>query len=670
MIKSPYKSVNKVSQWVLCLLMVIFSVCGSYSQQRKVTPKPKKISLHSENNQVVDATSGLPIQYLNGDVKIWHEGTFMYCDTAILRGNFLRMRHNVVMVQHDTIRIFADSMRYNGDSLIAYLYGQIILENGPTKKLYTTYLKYDASNKIAYYTQNARMVDGKSTLVSKRGKYELNQKMAYFYDNVQARGEKFFMVSDSLGYNTGDQRVTIIAPTRVFQDTTQLYSERGWYDTRTRAGDFIGNAQYTAGKTIAKADTLSYDGTSDKIALKSRDKLSEYYNDQDTAKARKIYYDKKSELFTLIDDAWYKNKENEVRGKKVSYSKKDEIFKTEGRASVSDPPYIIDADTLDYSKAKKYGEGHGRVIWRDTSAKTTINAEHVFYDESISRMLAFNDSLSRPSFVTDVEGDTLTLKADTLRSFRVIKERIILPTILSDRELRKQKAERGKTKEIAQDTTLNATPSLITIDSTALMMPDTIVTDTIYTGIIDTIVYLVGDNDVRMYKSDMQSISDSLVFNRRDSIFTFYNNPFVWSDSTQMKGDTIDVVMKNGKADQMKLRTNASIINTEDDLFYNQIAGRNAVAFFVEGALHHMDVDGNAQLIYYLVDDDKAYIGVNTTEASKMRFNFKDKKVSDIKSFITPKSKVSPMEGTNHDKLRIPGFNWNQKKRPLKFEDL
>ncbi len=90
----------------------------------------KNISIHSENNQIIDATFLPATQYLNGDVKIYHAKTFMYCDTAILRGNILKMRHNVVLLQNDTIKIFSDSLRYDGDSLVAYLYGDIILQNG------------------------------------------------------------------------------------------------------------------------------------------------------------------------------------------------------------------------------------------------------------------------------------------------------------------------------------------------------------------------------------------------------------------------------------------------------------------------------------------------------------------------------------------------------------
>lgn len=62
----------------------------------------------------------------------------------------------------------------------------------------------------------------------------------------------------------------------------------------------------------------------------------------------------------------------------------------------------------------------------DTSAKTTIIADHVLYQGDENFMKATNDK-GRPLFISQIDNDSLFMKADTLRAFRVIKERIILP---------------------------------------------------------------------------------------------------------------------------------------------------------------------------------------------------------------------------------------------------
>ena len=639
----------------------------------------KKISIHSENNQVIDATTEPATQYLNGDVKVYHEGTFMYCDTAVLRGPDLRMYFNVVLMQNDTIKIFADSLHYNGDSLVAYLYGNIILENGPDKKLYTTYLRYDVKNKIGYYTRNARLIDKTSTLISRRGRYLLNEKTAFFYQNVKVTGEDFDLVADSLSYNTINQVATFLSPVRINKDTSKIYSERGWFDLDGKIGDFIGHAQYVEGKTTAKSDTISYDGEKDIVTLKGDTTRSEYISEKDTAYAKIIFYDQKNEIFRLQTNAWYKGDKNEVKGEKVYYDKKTEKFSVSGRSVVSDPPTIIEADSLDYNKSIQYGKADGHVIWRDTAARTSIMADHVLYKGEQSFMKATNDK-GRPLFTTEVDGDTLFLKADTLKSFRIIKERLILPDKnaarrlskmaknmdIGDKTLPKESNDAKEVQVIKQDSTMLSNDSIADMDTIA----KTSRKDTIFTGIMDTINYFVGDNNVRIFKSDMQAICDSLVFNKMDSVFTLHNQPFVWSDSSQIAGDTIDIKLKNKKMDRLLVRSGATILSSEDLIFFNQIRGRFLEAFFRESKIYRMDVDGNAQIVYYMKDKEKAYTGVNTTEASKMTFFLNDNKIQSIHNYVEPKSRVLPMGKADHEAIKVKGFKWNIKSRPAGLMDL
>lgn len=653
-----------------------------------------KISIHSENNQIIDATTIPSTQYLNGDVKVFHSGTFMYCDTAVLKGSDLKMYTNVVLFQNDTIRIFADSLHYNGDSLVAYFYGDIIFENGKDKKLYTTFLKYDVKNKIGYYTKNARMVDKTTTLISKRGRYQVNDKKAWFYDNVKITGDDFDLSADSLTYKTTTQISEFLSPVRINKDTSMIFSEGGWFDLNDKVGDFIGNAQYKSGRTIAKADTISYDGKSDIVTLKSNKNRSEYYTEKDTALAKNIFYDKKNQIFKLTTDAWYKSEKNEVSGDKVFYNKSIEKFKISGRSKVSDPPSIIEADTLDYDKTIKFGKADGHVIWQDTAAKTSINADHVIYIGQENFLKATNDT-GRPLFSTQIDNDTLFMKADTLKSFRVIKERIVIPSKDAAR-----KARLAKTVDKQADSSGNVVPDIpaiktdpnISTDAQSTDKPTEFetkdkhaennqdtpsqtgqlssLTDTIFTGIMDTIDYFIGDNNVRIFKSDMQAICDSLVYNKKDSLFTLHNLPFVWSDSTQINGDTIDIKLKSKKVDRLFVRSEATILSSDDFIFFNQIKGRFLEAFFDDSKIYRIDVDGNARIVYYMTDNEKAYTGVNTTEASTMSFFLKDNKITDIRNYKEPKSVVLPMRKTNHEELKVKGFLWNIVKRPSGLTDL
>jgi lipopolysaccharide export system protein LptA len=645
---------NAVVLYVLILLQIL-----SFDRLHAQTNPPPPITVHSENNQVIDATSDPAVQYLNGDVRVFHEGTFMFCDTAVLQGSSLRMYFNVVFMQNDTIRIYADSMHYIGDSLVAYFYGNIILENGPARKLYTKSLRYDTNKKIGYYANNGKLADGTATLISRSGRYDVNNKTAWFYQNVQVNDENFQLVTDSLSYNTSTRMTRFLAPVRIEKDTAQLYADSGWYDMDDENGSFYGNAQYLEKNTSARADTISYDGKKDIVILRSKEKQSSYIAEQDSALAREIYFDRKNDVFRLTGQAWYRGAENEVTGERVYYDKKNEKFTVSGRSRVSDPPNIIEADSLDYNKAAKYGKADGNVVWADTAARSTILADHILYRGEENFLLATNDS-GRPAFMTEMDGDTLFLKADTLRSFRTILP--VAKTILDPRL-----ASTPLTSTVP-DTLSSVIPADSISSDSSFIRSDTV--NNSQSPAMDTIDYFAAYGDVRIFKSDLQGICDSLVFNKMDSVFTLFKSPFVWSDSTQIYGDTLNLLMRSGKINAMNVYSGATILSSEDLIFFNQIRGRYLKALFSDGKISRMDVDGSAQIVYYLTDKEKAYTGINTTEASRMTFLLEDNKVTEIKNYIEPKSKVIPMKDADHETLKVRGFTWKIEARPKDRSDL
>lgn len=631
------------------LLVLLFAYGILPAQQDK-----KVITIHSEENQVIDATTDPATQYLNGNVKIFHEGTFMYCDTAVLRGSQLRMYFNVVMMQHDTIRIFADSIYYNGDSLVAYVYGNIVMENGPSRKMYTSFLRYDAKNKIAIYPYDARLEDGPSSLVSRSGRYHLNERTAWFYKQVQVTGDDFTLVTDSLAYQTSTQKAVFLAPVRIDRDTSAIYAETGWFDLDDKKGDFIKNAAFREGTTTARADTIQYDGEKDIIILRSDSTLSSYFTSQDTAMAKYIFFDRKKEEYILEGTASYVAPENEVRGEKVSYIKKTGEMHVSGRSMVSDPPFLIEADTLDYNKTSQYGKADGKVIWRDTAARSAIIADHVLYKGDTKDMKAHND-IDRPLFVTEMDADTLFLKADTLRSYRKLQAAQAKPPARRGVEKNKDFPGQLQIEAPGTDSLFHAIEPTVINSADSLPAPPP----------TDTLDFFAGEGNVRIYKSDMQAVCDTFLFHQRDSLFLLRGKPVVWSDSTQITGDTIQMAMKNQKIDRMIITSEANVVSTEDALFFDQITGKWIEASFFEGKLARMYVNGNAQLVYYLRDKEKAYIGVNTTEASSMLFLLEDNKVQEIRNFNQPQSKVLPMEKTDHDAIKVKGFQWAPERRPL-----
>src|SRR5690606_34190920 len=56
---------------------------------------------------------------------------------------------------------------------------------------------------------------------------------------------------------------------------------------------------------------------------------------------------------------------------------------------------------------------------------------------------------------------------------------------------------------------------------------------------------LLAYNNVRIYKSDMQGVADSLEYREADSVLYFYRQPVIWTEGNQMTADSIRMLIRN-----------------------------------------------------------------------------------------------------------------------------
>jgi hypothetical protein len=146
---------------------------------------------------------------------------------------------------------------------------------------------------------------------------------------------------------------------------------------------------------------------------------------------------------------------------------------------------------------------------------------------------------------------------------------------------------------------------------------------------------LFGFHHVRIFKSDLQGLCDSVAFSYRDSIFRLFGNPVLWVDDNQLKADTMRMILKNEKLYKMDLIQNAIAVNEADTMLYNQIQGKDMFGYFDDGRMQRMEVEGNGESIYYAQDDSDAYIGVNKSICSNMVIYFTEDREVDRIYFIT-----------------------------------
>lgn len=155
-----------------------------------------------------------------------------------------------------------------------------------------------------------------------------------------------------------------------------------------------------------------------------------------------------------------------------------------------------------------------------------------------------------------------------------------------------------------------------------------------------------------------------------DSIFYFFDDPVIWSDTTQMSADSIQILLKNDAIDRVFMREKGFIVNREKEGFFNQIKGKDVTAFFKEQEIASMLVEGNAESVYYAKDEDDSYIAVNKTVCSEMILYFKDKTIDRIRFLKEPEGEADPVEKGNPFDNLFQGYRWRYDERPKSKEDL
>jgi len=547
-----------------------------------------------------------------GNVALHQNNVFMYCDSATILDNNVDATGNVIIQQGDSLTIFSDSLSYEGDTKIAHLYYDVALMKD-SQKLFTDYLVYDLSIKRATYYNWAILTNDTTQLRSRRGYFYVEEDVAYFKDSVTIVDPNFELKTDTLKYNTKTGVATFLAPTLINQSDGKIYCEGGSYDTKNKKAHFEGNAQYVKGEEEAEADHMYYDGDTEEITLVGN---ARFVKDETIANADTIIYSENTKLTYLIGNAHVEG-EQVIDSERIVYNSETESFTTESRSRIIDGPKILDADSI-ISEANT-AIASGNVIWTDTIEEVTIKCAHLNFNKDTEKIIA---SGKRPLLISLMDGDTFYMSSDTLISFH--KERLVETDTLTGTQIFEKDSSR----------TMIAYP------------------------------------DVRILKSNLQAIADSVSYSVADSIFEFYKNPIIWSDTSQFTADTLYMLLANDEIDKIYLKERAMIINSPDEVYFNQIKGRNITAFFLENELRKMKVVGNAESIYYALDDVKAYVGLNKTVCSEMLMYFSNNSVDDIRFYAQPKANTYPMGQVNHTAERLAGFRWEIKKRPNTLEDL
>ena len=604
----------KILKYIL-LLGLLCSQGYAYGQVEQDTTEQGDGSVKITNSDFYEFRGDLdpPEEHYKGNVKMTHDSVFMFSDTAILSQNYLTATGEVIIIQEDTLRLFSDSLNYDTNDGKAQLFYNVVLENGK-QQLFTEKLDYYTETKIAVYPDTALLVNDRTKLSSLRGKYDVNAALATFVGEVIVIDEEFNLTTDSLLYNTDIDKAIFVAPTNIVQDDRKIYCESGYYDIQNGQALFEQNASYVEGDQNASAHQIRYNENKGTVTLTGNAK---YKDSEKNATADKMIYDERTKDIHLIGNAVFFDGETTARGAEIKYNEEREEVSIIGNAILDSEETSINAENFDFDDRKGKAIIKDNVVFVSKTDSVSVYSDVLEVDNENKSYIAYGET--RPYMLRFIDGDSLFLSADTLD----VSERI--------------------------DTLLDTAQVFIALD---------------------TISIFKAFKDVRILSEEFQAIADSMYYNSKDSIFTLYENPIMWSDSMQFTADTIKIRLADKGIEKVFLNGNGMIIELIDDEYYNQLKAKLIEAKIDSGEISFMELIQNVETNYYFLDDEEAYVGLNHTLCNSMKFLFDNGEMSDIKFYEQTASVLTPMQQVKRDQLFLKGFNWDLKMKPNSLQDL
>ena len=467
----------------------------------------------------------------------------------------------------------------------------------------------------------------------------------------------------------------------LFHDGALIESDLAYFYAKENFFKATGDVVFTQGDSLRMTcNKIQYNGDT-KIALAQGDVFLE--RPDMSLKTQKLNIDR------VKNEAFYNSKGVVIDSSSILTSNQGMYFinkkkyRFKSNVIIDNPEYEVNSDQLDYytelNQAYLFGESS---IIGDTY---TIKCERGFYDLDREKgVFKKNATLYYDNKI--IRGDSLYFESE--KNYAAATKNVSIVDSLNSSIITGHYGEIFKDKDSAIITRRALAINIIENDS-LFIHADTLVA----TGPEERRI-LRAYYDVRILKSDLRGVSDSLYLdesigltkllnkplsNQQEQIFTEaernLNNPVLWFDKSQMSGNQILLISntETNKLDSLKILNNVFIIE-KDTLSidgYNQIKGGILDGNFKEGKLDNILITKNTEMVYYLYnDEDLQLIGIDKTTCSALKMNFDNGEISDITFLVAPNGDVYPEDDLPINERTLKGFTWRKNERPESVNDL
>ncbi len=459
----------------------------------------------------------------------------------------------------------------------------------------------------------------------------------------------------------------LIGNVQLIQNTTLIFCDSAYvYRSENRVEGF-GRVHIIDGDSVdCTSRGLSYDGNKKLAKLRKNvvfsklgiAKLYTDYLDYDRAKGEARYFNGGK----LVDSI------NTLTSAKGYYLLSSNLASFKKNVEVVNPDYTMKSDTLQYNSKTKI------VYFRDSTVLVDKEGGTAVYKSGTYNTVIKSSNLNKGVIETaefKIVGDMYFI--DDVKKTYKSKGNVVMTSKEDNLVIYGDDIDYNKKKGISkvyghayaakvgdsQDTLYIAADTLVSIENKDSKKKR-----------------LLAYRHVKIFKSDLQGLADSLAYSSADSTIRFFKDPVLWAEENQMTSDSIRIQLKKKKIDKLFLVGNSFVASQDSMKNFNQIKGRKMTANFDGKDIKNVVVQGNGESIYYALqkiepkaDSIKSFtetMGMNKIICSNMKINFVKGKVNNITFYIKPEASFIPPHELKEEVKKLKGFLWRGEARPAR----
>jgi len=451
-----------------------------------------------------------------------------------------------------------------------------------------------------------------------------------------------------------------------------MYCDSAYFYERTNSLDAFGHVRFVQGDTLeGTGDILYYNGNT-KVARLHHNVVLTHVNT--VLRTDSLHYNRHMNLAYYFTGGTITDGDNRLSSVWGSYNVSNKTAEFRDSVHLQNLSFRMDADTLVYNTATHTANivSPTVIVYED---ETVILSTDGWYNTSTERSMLLSRSQIIHQNGKQLTGDTIFYDRRTgignVFGHMEMSDTIQKITLLGNYGIMREKEKSGF-----------ATDSAYILDwsqpKRSYVHADTIFTEEVHyqltlapdsthadTLVVDSVYRQVrAFFHVRGYSEDYQFVCDSMVYNGLDSIITMYHEPVCWSQENQISSDTIFIYLNDSTIDYIHGVGSAMGIKQEGEKEFDQLSGKELKAYIRNGALHEVQVSGNAETVFYPRNDDSTYVGVNKSQSSYVNMFFENNKIHHVLFTTATTGTLYPLDQIAPEETHLVGFFWATQERP------